>query len=47
MDPLAQSVERERAFVDDASHELRTPIGHHDSPLRAELLDPLSSAGRE
>jgi len=39
LDRLAESFERERAFVDDASHELRTPV----AVIRGELELALTS----
>src|SRR5258705_931770 len=56
LDRLEAAVERERRFVADAGHELRTPLANLkaelDLALRrarspAELVDALRSAGEE
>jgi signal transduction histidine kinase len=43
LDRLEQAAERQRRFVADASHELRSPLASMRAQLEANLLDPSSS----
>jgi signal transduction histidine kinase len=43
LDRLERSAERQRRFVGDASHELRSPLAAMRAQLEANLLDPSSS----
>jgi len=43
LDRIAETLERERRFVDDASHELRTPLALHKTGLELALRHAESS----